>query len=63
MQRHTQKHSAFFALIETNIAKPNVIKWHRPLVDLITTTPKPQPQPKPFGVSLAQAFEQVEVKP
>ena len=53
--RHTQKHSAFFALIETNIAKPNVIKWHRPLVDLITTTPKPQP--KPFGVSLAEAFE------
>jgi hypothetical protein len=63
MQRHTQKHSAFFALIETNIAKPNVIKWHRPLVDLITTTPKPQQQPKPFGVSLAQVFEQVGVKP
>jgi hypothetical protein len=63
MQRHTQKHSAFFALIETNIAKPNVIKWHRPLVDLITTTPKPQPQPKPFGVSMEQAFNQVKVKP
>lgn len=62
MQRHTEKHSAFFALIETNIAKPNVIKWHRPLVDLITTTPKPQPQPKPFGVSLAEAFEKGGIK-
>jgi hypothetical protein len=62
MQRHTEKHSAFFALIETNIVKPNVIKWHRPLVDLITTTPKPQPQPKPFGVSLAEAFEKGGIK-
>ena len=61
--RKTKEHARFFALLEENISKPNVIKWHRPLVDLVTTTPKPQQQPKPFGVSLAQAFEQVEVKP
>jgi hypothetical protein len=60
--RNTHKHSAFFALIESNIAKPNAIKWHRPLVDLIATTPKPHQQPKPFGVSIAEAFAKGGVK-
>lgn len=59
--RNTQKHSAFFALIEQNIAKPNTIKWERPIVDLVTQESKPKPTS--FGVSLAEAFNQVKVKP
>lgn len=59
--RKTKEHSAFFALIEQNIAKPNTIKWERPIVDLVTQESKPKPTS--FGVSLAEAFKQVEAKP
>jgi hypothetical protein len=69
--RRTTEHAQFFALIEKNITKPQVIKdfgWVRgcwqeiastkrtPIVSSVTAR-------QPFGVSLAQAFEQVEVKP
>jgi hypothetical protein len=59
--KRTKQHSAFFALIESNIAKPNTIKWERPIVDLVTQESKPKPTS--FGVSLAEAFKQVEAKP
>ena len=59
--RRTKEHSAFFALIESNIARPNTIKWERPIVDLVTQESKPEPTS--FGVSLAEAFKQVEAKP
>ena len=51
----------FFLLIEENIKKPNTIKWERPIVDLVTQESKPKPTS--FGVSVAEAFKQVEVKP
>jgi hypothetical protein len=68
--RHTQKHARFFALIEKNITKPQVIKdfgWVRgcwqeiavtrntPVVTSVTTR-------QPFGVSLAEAFAKGGVK-
>jgi hypothetical protein len=71
MKRRTEEHSAFFALIERNIVKPNVIKdmgfingcWQEiasvkrtPIVTSVTAR-------APFGVSLAEAFKQVEAKP
>jgi hypothetical protein len=69
--RHTQKHARFFALLESNITKPQVIKdfgwingcWQEiastkrtPIVSSVTAR-------QPFGVSLAEAFNQVKVKP
>ncbi len=69
--RNTQKHSVFFALIERNIVKPHVIKdmgwingcWQEiasvkrtPIVTSVTAR-------APFGVSMEEAFNQVEVKP
>lgn len=71
MKRRTQEHAQFFALIERNIVKPNVIKdmgwlngcWQEiastkstPIVTSVTAR-------TPFGVSIAEAFKQVEVKP
>ena len=71
MKRRTEEHSAFFALIERNIVKPNVIKdmgfingcWQEiastrrtPIVTSVTTR-------APFGVSMEEAFNQVKVKP
>jgi hypothetical protein len=71
MKRRTIEHARFFALIESNISKPQVIKdmgwlngcWqeiaitkHTPIVSSITTR-------QPLGVSLAEAFNQVKVKP
>jgi hypothetical protein len=68
--RHTQKHAQFFALIEKNITKPQVIKdfgwvkgcWQEiavtrnaPIVTSVTAR-------QPFGVSVAQAFEKGGVK-
>jgi hypothetical protein len=69
--RKTKEHARFFALIEKNIVKPNVIKdmgwlngcWQEiastkrtPIVSSVTTR-------QPFGVSMEQAFNQVKVKP
>jgi hypothetical protein len=69
--RRTTEHARFFALIEKNITKPQVIKdmgwlngcWqeiaitkHTPIVSSVTTR-------QPFGVSLAEAFNQVKEKP
>jgi hypothetical protein len=69
--RRTTEHARFFALIEKNITKPQVIKdmgwlngcWqeiaitkHTPVVSSVTTR-------QPFGVSLAEAFNQVKEKP
>lgn len=66
--RKTQEHAQFFALIESNIVKPNVIKdfgwingcWqeiastkHTPIVTSVTAR-------TPFGVSLAEAFKQAK---
>jgi len=71
MKRRTEEHSAFFALIESNIVKPNVIKdmgfingcWQEiastkrtPIVTSVTAR-------SPFGVSMEEAFNQVKVKP
>jgi hypothetical protein len=68
--RQTQKHAQFFALLESNIAKPKVIKdfgwvkgcWQEiavtrnaPIVTSITAR-------QPFGVSLAEAFEKGGIK-
>ena len=47
-------------MVKENIEKPQVIKWERPIIDLVTQESKPQAQP--FGVSLAQAFEKGGVK-
>jgi hypothetical protein len=71
MQRHTQKHSAFFALIETNIVKPKVIKdmgwlngcWQEIAVTRNTPVVTSVTARQPFGVSMEQAFNQVKVKP
>jgi hypothetical protein len=64
MKRRTEQHAQFFALIERNIVKPNVIKdmgwlngcWQEiastkrtPIVTSVTAR-------APFGVSLADAF-------
>jgi hypothetical protein len=58
--KRTKQHSAFFALIESNIAKPNTIKWERPIVDLVTQESKPKPTS--FGVSLENAFANAQTK-
>jgi hypothetical protein len=66
--RHTQKHARFFALLESNISKPQVIKdfgWVRgcwqeiastkrtPIVSSVTAR-------QPFGVSMEQAFNKAK---
>jgi hypothetical protein len=71
MKRRTTEHAQFFALLESNISKPQVIKdfgwvkgcWqeiaitkHTPIVSSVTAR-------QPFGVSMEQAFNQVKVKP
>ena len=73
IKRRTEEHSAFFALIESNIVKPRVITdmgwingcWQEiaitkqtPIVSSIATR-------QPFGVSVADAFAiaNVEVQP
>jgi hypothetical protein len=68
--RHTQKHAQFFALLEENLVKPQVIKdfgwingcWQEiastkrtPIVSSVTAR-------QPFGVSLAEAFEKGGIK-
>jgi hypothetical protein len=59
--KQTEKHAQFFALLESNITKPNTIKWERGITDLVTQESKPQ-QAQPFGVSLAEAFEKGGIK-
>ena len=71
IKRRTEEHSAFFALIESNIVKPRVITdmgwingcWQEiaitkqtPIVSSIATR-------QPFGVSVADAFANMEVQP
>ena len=66
--RKTKEHAQFFALIERNITKPQVIKdfgwlngcWQEiastkntPIVTSVTAR-------APFGVSLAEAFKQAK---
>ena len=68
--RKTKEHARFFALIESNIIKPNVIKdmgwingcWQEiastkntPIVTSVTAR-------APFGVSLADAFANAQHK-
>jgi hypothetical protein len=68
--RKTQEHARFFALIERNIVKPNVIKdmgwingcWQEiasvkrtPIVTSVTAR-------APFGVSLENAFANAQTK-
>lgn len=67
-KRKTEEHAPFFALIEQNITKPQVIKdmgwingcWQEiastkrtPIVTSITAR-------EPFGVSVAEAFKQAK---
>jgi hypothetical protein len=69
--RKTTEHARFFALLESNISKPQVIKdmgwlngcWQEiastkrtPIVSSVTAR-------QPFGVSMEEAFNQVKVKP
>jgi hypothetical protein len=70
MKRRTTEHARFFALLESNISKPQVIKdmgwlngcWqeiaitkHTPIVSSVTAR-------QFFGVSLAEAFAKGGVK-
>jgi hypothetical protein len=71
MQRHTEKHAQFFALLESNISKPKVLKdfgwvrgcWQEIAVTRNTPVVTSVTARQPFGVSLAEAFNQVKVKP
>jgi hypothetical protein len=69
--RKTTEHARFFALIESNISKPQVIKdfgwvkgcWQEIAVTRNTPVVTSVTARQPFGVSLAEAFNQVKEKP
>ena len=69
--RRTEQHSAFFALIEQNIVKPRVITdmgflkgcWQEIAITKNTPIVTSVTARAPFGVSMEEAFNQVEVKP
>jgi len=71
MKRRTTEHAQFFALLEENIVKPKVIKdmgwingcWQEIAVTRNTPVVTSVTARQPFGVSLAEAFNQVKVKP
>jgi hypothetical protein len=68
--RRTTEHARFFALIEKNITKPQVIKdfgwingcWQEIAVTRNTPVVTSVTARQPFGVSLAEAFAKGGVK-
>ena len=69
--KRTEQHAQFFALIERNLTKPQVIKdmgwlngcWQEIAITKNTPIVTSVTARAPFGVSMEEAFNQVEVKP
>jgi len=70
MKRRTTEHARFFALLESNISKPQVIKdfgwvkgcWQEIAVTRNTPVVTSVTARQPFGVSLAEAFAKGGIK-